>query len=526
MTNISSFFVYVKDRWLLLLGVIAFILYKLPALHYPFYWDESWSYEPAIQLMYRHGPSLMPNAIDTNFSRGHPMLFYSASAVWMRVFGPGAFSQHVFALLLAVLLIVAVYEICNRLFSRRTAILTLAIIPLQVVFFVQSTFMLPEIMIALLSLLSLYFYACGKPALTCISLLALLFTKESGIVAGVLLGIHAFIHLFNKQKRLKERLVTFLSVLLPGIALLGFYLVQLKVNGWFFFPQHAGLISLKWDDFWGKMKGVMTMLFYNDLRVLLFQLLLFFSLITAINTRKIKYLLPAFIAFLVYLSINNLCKDISRQVVAIVLVAAVALYASVLSSFADSNESTSRKFIYLCVFFIIGYTSFCAVNFITVRYLMAALIIVLMFVAYCIDHFISYLYNPIYFMAMIVIIFIGQQGLNTNKGYGDTEMGAFDGMKVNKEIVDYLEEHNYYGKVIATGSFQDDVHLTDPKTGYLKGDKTFKHVSWGITVATDLVTFNSIDHDDRHELIKNDKAYEQVLHCAHGDVWAEIYKKK
>jgi len=155
----SAIWRYFKERWLLWLGIIAFILYKLPALHYLFYWDESWSYEAAVKLMYVHGPSMMPNAIDTTFSRGHPLLFYFLVSGWMKLLGSGAFSQHVFALLISVVLIWATYEISCRLFNKRVALLTLAILPLQCIFFVQSTMILPEVMVALLALLTLYFYA-------------------------------------------------------------------------------------------------------------------------------------------------------------------------------------------------------------------------------------------------------------------------------------------------------------------------------------------------------------------------------
>ena len=96
---------YLKTRWELFLVLAIFIAVKLPALHYPFYWDESWSYAPGVKLMYLHGPSLMPNAIDLFYSRGHPLLFYASAASWMRLFGDSHISQHAFCLFLSILVV-------------------------------------------------------------------------------------------------------------------------------------------------------------------------------------------------------------------------------------------------------------------------------------------------------------------------------------------------------------------------------------------------------------------------------------
>src|SRR6185312_16370159 len=105
---------FLKTRWELLLVLSVFIILKIPALHYPFFADESWSYAPGVKLMYLHGPSLMPNAIDLLYSRGHPLLFYAAAAAWMKIFGVSHIAQHTFSLLISLLLIAAVYEVTLR----------------------------------------------------------------------------------------------------------------------------------------------------------------------------------------------------------------------------------------------------------------------------------------------------------------------------------------------------------------------------------------------------------------------------
>src|SRR5271170_3215814 len=94
---------FFKNRWVLFLVLIVFILCKIPHLHYPYYWDESWPYAVAIRDMYLHGVSLMPTAIDPELSRGHPLFFHAIAAIWMHIFGNSHISMHSFALTISVL---------------------------------------------------------------------------------------------------------------------------------------------------------------------------------------------------------------------------------------------------------------------------------------------------------------------------------------------------------------------------------------------------------------------------------------
>ncbi len=525
-SNTSTVLNYFKDRWILWLAVVAFIAYKIPHLYYPFYWDESWSYEPAIRLMYQHGASLMPNAIDTDYSRGHPLLFYFCAAAWMKIFGPSAFSQHAFALLLFVLLIISAYEVCRHLFNKRTALLTLAIFPLQVIFFVQSTMLLPEIMVALLSLLSIYFYSTRKHILTFISLLALLLTKESGMVTGLLLGTDAIIKLFSKTTPQKERLANFLPVLFAGMGIAGFFIAQRLLNGWFFFPEHIGYISFGWAYDWDKIKYMVQILFNDDCRRYLFCIVLLGSVIIAIKTRKTKYLLPLLIAVQVYICISGGYGHlISRRVLALTLMLSVVGMSKVLRAFTGTNDKASSTFIQLGIYFIVLYICFCAVNFYTTRYTIPALLMVLILTCYYLDRMIALIYAPIYIAVLMAIALIGIYGLRNSKGLGDTNMGAFDGMKLQQEIVQYLQRNQYYTNYITASSYQDYAHLTDPNTGFIQ-QKEFIHVEKQITDTTQLVIFNNIEPSGIYDGIKNKYKNSLIYRTEHNGLWAEIYRLK
>src|SRR4051812_16040636 len=96
-------------RILLIVGVVGFILFKIPHLYLPFYWDEAWVYAPAIKIMSQQGLSMLPGAIPVEYSRGHPLFFHFLGSGWIKLFGDNNFSVHCFALLISTLLILATY---------------------------------------------------------------------------------------------------------------------------------------------------------------------------------------------------------------------------------------------------------------------------------------------------------------------------------------------------------------------------------------------------------------------------------
>lgn len=103
-------FEFLKSRWVLVLVLVIFTILKIPHLLYPFYWDESWPYVPAIKAMYHHGISLLPNSIDPIISRGHPLFFHAIGALWMNIFGTSNLSLHCFALFISVSFLITIFR--------------------------------------------------------------------------------------------------------------------------------------------------------------------------------------------------------------------------------------------------------------------------------------------------------------------------------------------------------------------------------------------------------------------------------
>ena len=475
--------------------------------------------------MYLHGPSLMPNAIDLFYSRGHPLLFYASAAAWMEVFGPSHMAQHSFCLFISVALLVAMYETCLRLFGKRTAVTALVMLPLQVMFFVQSTFLLPEVMIGLLCLLTLYFYATRKYALTFICCTALMLTKESGMTLGLVLGIGATCNLLDKNEDLKARLTNLAALIMSGMVIGLFFLLQKKMNGWYLYPEHTAYIKWEWPAFWEKFKYALETLFCHDFRLRLFQLVLLLAIIVAVHVKDIRYATPLVPGYLIYVIIEDKFAWLPRKALLVIFLLSLVLTAYQLVQLSATRSKPKTRFIYLGVFFIAAYLCFSCINFFTARYLICVLVVALILAAAYIDVYISALYGLIYYLTIACIVLIGLYGFKYDTGLGDLNLGAFDAMTVEEDIINYFEQAGLYDKSIGADNFQNREHLQKPYTGFLHSDKVFKNVAYDVFWGEDYLIFDNIKPDTKYEAMKANPAYHLVYKTAKGQAWAEVYGK-
>jgi 4-amino-4-deoxy-L-arabinose transferase-like glycosyltransferase len=513
---------FIKTRWELLIALAIFIAIKIPALHYSFYLDESWSYAPGVKLMYLHGPSLMPNAIDTFYSRGHPLLFYAAAAAWMRLFGSSFVAQHSFSLVISLLLIVSVYEVSLALFNKRAALISLLLLPLQVIFFVQATMLLPEIMIALLSLLSLYFYVRGRHLYTFLCAAALVLTKESGMVMGLVLGVHATINLLAGKQPMRERLKGFLSLFAAGLLIGAFYLLQKHQNGWYLFPEHINMLAWDWHVFWKKMRYSMEVLFYNDYRFRFWQLLLLLAVVVAIHTRDLRYATPLLPGYLIYAVAEDRFSWMPRVLLLAIMFLSLIYAAYQLIHLSGISNVTTRKFIYLSVFFFIAYLLFSCINFFTARYLICLLAIEVILLAAWLLLYISALYDLIFYLTIAGILLTGFYGYKYDSGVLDINRGAFDAMKVQEHVVTYFEQEHLYDKNIFA-SFINREHLQKPLTGFRHTDSVFTHAGYELNDHTDYAILDNIDSLPQTNEIKSGGKWRLVFKAQQGPAWAEVY---
>jgi 4-amino-4-deoxy-L-arabinose transferase-like glycosyltransferase len=281
----------IKSRLPLFIVLILFIAWRIPYLHYAYYWDESWPYAVAIKTMYHHGVSLMPNAVDAELSRGHPLFFHAIATIWMNIFGSSHISMHSFALAISLLLLITVYETALRLFSQRAAFLAVVLITVQEMFIIQSTMILFEMLVAFLCFASLALYVRGRYFLTFLCLTMLFYTKESGLIMGFVLGLDAIAGLLSRNIALKLRVYKVLSVAVPCVLICIFFLIQKHQRGWYIFPLYADLVQHRWDIFWYSFRiNCISATFRDQLRFYYFLLLIVVATITLVKQRNWKLL--------------------------------------------------------------------------------------------------------------------------------------------------------------------------------------------------------------------------------------------
>ena len=517
-----------KSKYLpLVFIVLAFIVAKIPHLSDPHYWDESWSYATAVQKMYEKGPTLLPGSIDVDATRGHPLLFYAAAASWMKVFGDSLPSKHAFGLFISILLLITVYWVAYKLYNVRVAIIATILFASQIFFFVQSSMLLPEVMVTLFFFTSVYFFVAEKYVALAVSLTLLYLTKESGLVAGIVLGIAFLVSLFSKENSNQEKLKMFLALLFPGLIIVTFYVIQKAQYGWFFFPQHMGLIEAKLNVFLAKFQALLSVIIIDEKRKWLWMMMGALAAFCFIRKQEVKWLLyitpMAIVLFFIKASHFNFLINAIFTIVFILFILLICFQ----YGRKTSRNDHQNRFIILAALLSIAYLVFCSINFYTVRYLLSPLLFSLLVFAVWLDLIIKNLNFKLYVPIAIIFVALSTQSYLKNNNTSDTGLGTYTALAVQKDIIDYLESIKAQNSQIGVGAFVQRTNLQFAACGFIKNqDETFQHVRWDIDGQTDYALFDNLEPDSRYEAIKNDPNFELVHEVTKENVWAAVYKVK
>lgn len=186
-----------------------------------------------------------------------------------------------------------------------------------------------------------------------------------------------------------------------------------------------------------------------------------------------------------------------------------------------------RRFLALTGCFVLVFVCFSSFNFLTYRYFLMAIIPLLFAVAALLDVFIDQIYKPLFAVTLLVFSVISYYSFTFNKvNFGDTDLGAFDAMTVQQDVVNYIEDNVPLNTPIGTAGYLAQQHLSLPSTGFLKNGSRYNNVKWEIDANTQIAVFDNIEPDYRYNSIKSDTAYYQLKRFEKGMVWAEIYKRK
>jgi dolichyl-phosphate-mannose-protein mannosyltransferase len=526
----SAILSFLKTRWILLLMLIVFVCFKISQLHYPFYLDEADVYAPAVKLMAEHGPSLLPGAIHSDFSRGHPLMFHFLCSIWLRCFGTSNIALHAFPLFVSVIFLIALFESCRGLFGEREATLALLLVATRVIFFVQSSFVYPEIMLAMFTFLSLYFYARDQLLLTSLMLFALFFTKEGGLIFGVIIGSDALVSLFTRKEPKLRGLLRLGAVLAPALLIALFFALQKSKEGWYILPEHSGLIVPDWKTYYFMFRRGLYWNFRGD-RAMdalgLFTILL--SLIPAWKYKNVRYLFLVPPVTIVYILAEIFASNATLAKMwmgLFVLCFAIPVY--YLLQLNKTLSAPARRFLVLSGIGVVVFLLCSSLSQIGYRYLQAGIYLIMVFLAVCIVTFIEAGGKRLYYGAAAGILLIGAYGFYVNNRHEDTGLGAFEVMNVQLHEFSFLEKENAYDKEIACGCTFEKYRMTDTFEGFLSSKRLFTNIKlFPVGPTTEYALFgNSCRDEEEYQLMLTDTNFHSVFKMRDGNTWAEIFKRK
>ena len=452
--------------------ILLLVIYKLKFLGLPYFWDEAWPYGVGVRTLYNHGLSIMPGAIDPFIARGHPLVFHFLAALWMHIFGTGLYSGHSFALMVSVTLIISIFIFCKTFFSERIGLISCILFGTQAMFISQSSFLMPEVLMALWSMLCFFAYFKNKRILFILCTTAMLLTKESGAVLVFTLGFTAvYGMLIYRRKPALADLQKIGLIALPVLLAFIYFVIQRIQCGFFLYPFYMNYIATGW--------------------------------------MKITSDLPSELAYLfVYEGRNGITFFILASFIAI--------------AFSKKWRYTEHEKSILPVFacFILFYLLFSSVNYYISRYLLSTFPPFIICSAVLIDKVFSV--KKIVFPLIVAgLVFTGIYFyLHPGKGI-DGDMSY--AIKKDKQIVTYFEQNKLNNRyILATSVLRID--FSEPYAGYLAGNP-FKNIQSEFSDSTEYCVITSEENED--ELYKNIKAAHQlklIQRLQQGPAWAEIYK--
>jgi hypothetical protein len=492
--------------------IAAFFLYKLTHLGISFFWDESWVYAPAIQVLAENGPSLLPDAISLEYSRGHPLLFHFLGALWVKIFGSGFFSMHFFALVITTFFLLIANQVLQRIGDRVFASTVLLILCVQPLFVAQASMVLPEMLLATLSLACIHFYMSGKTHLYILFGILTVLTKETGILVLVSIVLFDFIRNISDKRSFVDIIKRGFLLALPLLTL-GLHMLYLKsVFGWFLYPEHTGMIKKDLFTISSNFIQVVHDQVTFQGRFLISGPFVALYLFTLLRSKRFRDILLAIIAVL-FAIFTLKFYGIQYPLSLLYLVFSIHLC---VTQFMNEQKDTNQ-YLLLFLIFILIYALFSAANFYTVRYLLSTLIFTIII--------------PLYFLLSHkklkkwIILYLGATVpafvylLLNPENVRDINLSYLDYCPTQLEVVQYFEENDLYEAQINT-MFLMSVALTDEKAGYRGTEDVFKYVNQENGGEEDYYIFYNVEDDKRRDGLDG----ELIQRYESGLVWFEIWK--
>lgn len=502
---------------------LAFILFKTGFLHMPLFWDEAWVYAPAVRAMYAEGPSLLPNAISPELTRGHPLLFHFLATLWTKVWGPSNLAMHAFALVVSVLTLGSTYLVGLRIASPIVGAAAMLMLALDEAFLAQSGILLPEVLLGLFVLLTVHQFIQRNTFGYFLFATCALLTKESALVAIMALLVWQCSLLFFKAHRLAQTGAwKWIGITLVPVAIAGlFFVVQYVQLGWVFYPDHLGMMSFDPKDVHYKFKMAFNLLFeYQGMEWTTYA----FGLAAPLLWRGWKPWLGV-IVVLLYVSATKVLVGRWAMPPLPTLIVTLSCFAVIFRlQFMRLYELAPKKgaFASIGLILVLGFLLFSALNFFADRYLVPLLPIIAIGICTVI-HETAFRFSKWAFPAVLLLLCtLRFLAIGQDDRIGDTRLAYTDLIAVHKAMIGHLEQAGLRDAPVQA-SFTEAVYLSDPDAAYLTG-APFSKVNADDPSLDAYALFTSVNTEE--ELQAGKAAGFQLLErFSVGKAWGEIHHR-
>ena len=496
---------YIKSNYYKVLFfslLFGLIIYKLKFLNLPFFWDESWVYAPSLRMMHDNGPSMMPNVIPIEYSRGHPLLFHFLGGVWLKIFGTSLISFHSFALFISVLVIIAFFFFTKAFFNEKIALLSSFLLMTLQMFIIQSSFVLPEMLLTLWMLCSVYTFFLKKWWWFILSSTALLLTKESGLalIAAYFFYLIIILPFIDKSITIKERLKLIGIVFIPVLIAFMWFLIQRIKMGWFLFPEHLGMLTFKTEEIFDKLGSFFTFVFNREGRLVL--------------------IIP-----LLFLLLDNILKRIfsrhcefTKQSILI-----LRLLHFVRNDGKIKLDKSKTPFVVFTIIFILIYFVFSSINFFTLRYLLVLFPLFFVVISYYLIKIFE-VFKP-YLAIVIITVFISINAYQQwTSGIHDCCRHYVDLIYSQQQTIAYLKTENKEN-LKTYASFIFCYNMGSYYSGYVNKGEEIKATNHLNEANIEYFVYNNMENSASEEDSIKSKGVTLIKTINYSKAWVRIYKK-
>ena len=500
----------------LIITFLCFIAYKLTFIDVPYFWDESWVYGPAVSEMGQRLPSLLPGSISIDLSRGHPMLFHFLGGIWGNIFGGSIRSLHIFAFVLSCILLFTLTKITLKESNLLFGIFATILLIVQGLFLAQSAMVLPEVLVSLFGLLSIYAWSREKWFQGAIWASACLLTKESGAMLMLALGISYLAHhLLLSRFELKNSIKILFLLFFACLPYILFLIIQHHRFGWFLYPNHLDLQIKSAEAFQGQLKSAIGTILYYQNRIALTVLVF---IIISVNNYKSRH----YWAWLLYFCANLFVIFAMpwKRWSSFAIYSGLALSSLILMISYYKSYYKKSHFLYLNIgIFSIIYLGFTAYNFFSARYV---LILLPLYILCCTKIISIYKSTKWTIVAIIIAIFFMLSAGLRRTPTSDTTQSFINAGQAQKEMFLYLENNNHYNDIILA-PFLIQEALKKPFAGYRNSNIPFTNVVYSPEPNKAFLSISSsIEGEYINQVHKQDRESRILAEFQRGNIWFKI----